>query len=206
MQRAAFSSPNNKSETEAVKAAAAEEEARREAATLALHPQKQSGGDAETRWKLSCVPSTRQNAGMKVVAIGFAQLGDDDKEKESTGRMVFGNFRERKLEEDTPKKEDSGSKGDGGSSDEDVEVPPRHRKDPLKGLTGISNAARAGLATMKCHDCGLNGHKASDCPNSKLQCHTCGGKEHKTTNCPNFKKKRRNESGGDFLSRKARKM
>ncbi|KAI5854213.1 hypothetical protein BZA05DRAFT_443729 [Tricharina praecox] len=214
MQRAAYSSPNNKTATEAIKAATAEEDARREAATLALRPKKQSSGDAETRWELSYVRSSQRSAGMKVVNMGFAQLGEDEKEeddeeeeevkeeKETTGRMVFGNFRKKNFEEGTPRKGEDGSDDSDSSEEEEEENTPRRKKDPLKGLTGISNAGRAGLATMKCHSCGKNGHKSSDCP--KAECYACGGRGHMSNDCPNPKKKRRND-GGDSWPRKARK-
>jgi len=209
MQRAAFSSPNNKSATQAIKVATAEEEARREAAILALRPKKQSSGDVETRWQLSYVRSAQRSVGMKVVDVGFAQLGEGGEEdegedgeeggeevEETTGRMVFGNFRRKNVEE---RNEEDSSDDDSDSSEEEEETP-RRKKDPLKGLTSISNAGRSGFVTMKCPGCGKNGHKSSDCP--RAECYACGGKGHMSNDCPNPKKKRRNE-GGDSWPRKA---
>lgn len=98
MQRAAASSPNSKVETAAIKLAAAQENARRDAAALAQRLRNtvtisssggsiSSGGgsdnkDVETQWELSYVRDTRQTEpGLKVVAgVGFSELHNDLKE------------------------------------------------------------------------------------------------------------------------------
>lgn len=203
MQRAAASSPNSKVETAAIKAATDSENARREAATLALRPAHTSDSldrDSETRWELSYVSSSASaQQGLKVASVGFSQLGaeseseeeeeeeqekKDEEEKPAPapatpvsngGRLVFGNFRRTPLEATPVKNEDD-------DSDSENETPKKHAVS-LRGLTSISNAGNQAAANMTCNTCAKRGHRAAECPRS--ECYACGGLGHMSSDCPN---------------------
>jgi len=177
-----------------MKAATAQEEARRGAATLALRARSSTAGetenrDIETQWELSYVHPTSYQAGsLKVVDVGFSQLQStmSDSEEggeetsENSGRLVFGNFRKKEVEEPTEKPAESGDE----SEDSEVERKRRmKRKDPLKGLKSISNAGTQQLSGITCNKCGKKGHKQVDCP--KTECYNCGGRGHVSSDCPN---------------------
>jgi hypothetical protein len=221
MQRAAAASPS-KTDTAAIKAAAAEETARREAKTLALRPRIPVPGDdrdIETQWQLSYVRNARHNSrGLKVASVGFSELQivdsdsekeeDEVKEEENSGRLVFGNFRKKSEETPSKKEGDDSDSGDSSDSDEEDEDETTRRKkkmgkrDPLHGLTSISNA---GSNSTKCHSCQQTGHKATQCP--KMECYACGGFGHRSSDCPNPRKRRKDTDGNrnHAHTKKARK-
>ncbi|CCX10496.1 Protein of unknown function [Pyronema omphalodes CBS 100304] len=221
MQRAVHSNPGtSKAEASKIAAAAAEETARR---TAALHqrPRPAAGSaaidnDEETEWVLSyvrpVVPEQKyvDNVGYSEM---FASDGEDcdsdsDQEEEAGGnatkkeggRMVFGNFSKKNLEDDKKKS----NKGDGEfdsdeelSSDEE-EGEERERKPVIKqvslrGLTSISNSGNAaGLAQMKCHKCNEKGHKASSCTKD-VECYNCGKRGHMAGDCEEKRRGKRKE-------------
>jgi hypothetical protein len=226
MQRAAAASPS-KPDTAAIKAAAAEETARREAATLALRPRLPGPGDdrdTETQWQLSYVRDARHTShGLKVASVGFSELQivssdsekDDEEEvkeegsSENTGRLVFGNFRKKSSETPSKKEGDPDSNDSSDSDEEDEDETPRRKnmgkRDPLHGLTSISNAGSSSIASIKCRSCKKTGHKAADCPN--LECYACGGLGHMSSDCPNPRNKRKDFDGSrDYAhTKKARR-
>jgi hypothetical protein len=210
MQRAAAASPHSKNETAAIKAAKAEEEALRKAASLKLRPRVPGGDgdkDTETQWQLSFVRDARKKeSGFQkvVVGVGFSELQDSESdsdnengeeeevEEKNAGRLVFGNFRKKNL--DTPTKADgANSDDDSDASGSEDDTPRRKNVDSLRGLTSISNAGNQAFAGIKCNKCGKNGHKAATCP--KSECYACGELGHMSNDCPNPRRKRKEVEG-----------
>ncbi|KAI5816942.1 hypothetical protein BZA77DRAFT_311391 [Pyronema omphalodes] len=224
MQRAVHSNPStSKAEASKIAAATAEEAARR---TAALHqrPRPTAGSaaidnDEETEWVLSyvrpVVPEQKyvDNVGYSEMFASNSEDSDSDsdsEEEEETGgnatkkeggRMVFGNFRKKNLEDEKKKS----SKGDGEfdsdeelSSDEEGEEKERDRKPVIKqvslrGLTSISNSGNAAaLSQMKCHKCNEKGHKASSCTKD-VECFNCGKRGHMAGDCEEKRRGKRKE-------------
>ncbi|KAA8894945.1 hypothetical protein FN846DRAFT_971824 [Sphaerosporella brunnea] len=219
MQRAAAASPS-KSDTAAIKAATAEESARREAATLALRPRVPIHGgdkDVETQWELSYVRDARHNLrGLKVASVGFSELQivdsdsemdeEEEGEMENAGRLVFGNFKKKCAQTPSRKEGDSdeNDSSDGNGEDDDILLSKKFagKRNLLCGLRSISNAGNNN-ANIKCRSCNKNGHKAADCP--KMECYACGGRGHISNDCPNPKKRRKDTDGGyNSVLKKAR--
>lgn len=208
MKRAAASSPQSKTETAAIKAATAAEEARREAATLALRPRPPISAsvtslDIETQWELSYISPPQWEHRTRIIGIGISELDNEDDDgslcsdeefEENVGRRVFGNFR-KQSNPDTPVKSEALKDEDESESESDLDRAShkRAKKDILRGLVGISNAGAQQIATMQCRACGKIGHKAVDCPGT--DCYACGKLGHKSSDCQNSRGKRKEPHG-----------
>ncbi|KAH7042595.1 hypothetical protein B0J12DRAFT_702247 [Macrophomina phaseolina] len=203
----AASSPATPSDLEAVNAAIAAEELKRDQAL-----ERAAAEAGETRWVLSFrepEKEARQRNALRVVSAGYADLDneddsdDDDEEVPQTGRMSFGKKPSPAKKDDDSESSEEESSESGEDDDPAAKMIREARRDAARKKREEKKKAKTEKAQqlaeerrkkkphVKLNSLTSISNSGSGLSNTaSMQCFECGKKGHAKKDCPNKKRRR----------------